>query len=365
MPAATPLIEFVDLRTLLVSALALLAACSPEEPAADSAHVLAEAFLTPPDEPANIDSPALWHGPNGEHWVLTTAKEADVIVVNDAVTGAELDRVGGEGTDPGQLDRPNGIAVIDDVAVIVERNNRRVQVLSLPDFEPLGFIGEEELRWPYGLTLFPVEEAETYALYVTDNYEDENEEVPADSLLGERIKQYLFSIENGSVRSELVRAFGPTSGDGVLRAVESIFADPASNRLLIAEETPPSHIKVFTLEGTYTGDAIDAEHFPNEAEGLALYTCPDGDGYWLSTDQGDTSNTFHVFDRQTLDIIGSFTGDRIRNTDGIALTQRSFGPFASGAFYAVHDDQAIGAVSWDAIAGALDLRTDCPPGAAS
>lgn len=197
---------------------------------------------------------------------------------------------------------------------------------------------------------------------MTDNYEDANGQVPPDSLLGERVKLYRFSIDNGSVRSELVRSFGPTSGDGVLRAVESLYADPDMNQILIAEETPPSHIKVFTLDGEFTGRMIGPEHFPNEAEGLALYECPSEEGYWLSTDQGDRSNTFHVFDRQTLELIGSFTSERIRNTDGIALTQRSFGPFPTGALYAVHDDQAVGAISWDAIANALELRTDCAIG---
>ncbi len=349
---------------VVIVTLPLLAACGAAQPdqagpEPSAVHVLAEVFMTERDESANIDSPAVWHGPNGEHWVLSTAKEADVIVVFDAASGEELDRIGGEGTDPGQFDRPNGIAVIDDVVVIVERNNRRIQILSLPEFETLEFVGEDELRWPYGLTVFPGEEAGTYALYVTDNYEDEHGEAPADSLLGERVKHFVVSVENGSVQSELVRSFGPTSGDGVLRAVESIYADPATNRLLIAEETEPSHIKVFTLDGQFTGRSIGAEHFPNEAEGLALYACPGEEGYWLSTDQGDTSNTFHVFDRETLEFIGSFTGEQIMNTDGIALTQQSFGPFPSGAFYAVHDDQAVGAISWDAIAGALDLRTDC------
>jgi len=36
-----------------------------------------------------------------------------------------------------------------------------------------------------------------------------------------------------------------------------------------------------------------------------------------------------------------------------------FGPFSTGAFYAVHDDGNVAAFSWTAIAGALGLRKDC------
>ena len=72
------------------------------------------------------------------------------------------------------------------------------------------------------------------------------------------------------------------------------------------------------------------------------------------------SDTFHVFDRTSLAHLGSFRGNTTLNTDGIALTQRSYGDFPSGAFFAVHDDGNVAAFSWAAIADALKLRKDCP-----
>jgi 3-phytase len=101
-------------------------------------------------------------------------------------------------------------------------------------------------------------------------------------------------------------------------------------------------------------------------EGIILYACGDTAGYWVTTDQDLTVNTFHVFDRATLRHVGSFRGDSTLNTDGIALTQRGFGTFPSGAFYAVHNDGNVAAFSWAAIADALRLRKDCdfPAGAA-
>ena len=104
---------------------------------------------------------------------------------------------------------------------------------------------------------------------------------------------------------------------------------------------------------------LDRQYFPSQAEGIALYACGDGSGYWISTDQGETSNSFHIFDRQTLEHVGSFAGETTMNTDGIALTQVGFGPFPNGAFYAVHDDQSIAAFSWAEIADRLGLRKDC------
>lgn len=329
--------------------------------ASDSVAVLTEYFETERNEADNVDSPAIWHGPDDRHWLITTAKEADVLLVHDATDGTLLQRVGGEGAGAGEFERPNGIAVVEDLAIVVERDNRRVQVFSLPDFESLGFFGQDRLVMPYGVAAVPHEEG-GYDLFVTDNYEDPGELIPPDSMLGERVHLFRFTVENGSLNSEHTGNIGPTSGDGVLRVVESIYADPANNRLLIAEEEDfRSHIKVFTMEGEFTGQVLDQSFFPNQAEGIALYSCGELDGYWISTDQGEASNTFHLFDRRTLEHVGSFAGETTMNTDGIVLTQRGFGPFPNGALFTVHDDQSITAFSWTDIATALDLQMDCNP----
>jgi 3-phytase len=324
--------------------------------------VIDEVFETPADTLDNVDSPAVWHGPDGQVWLLATAKEGNVIRVSDAGTGEPLTRVGGTGDGPGELRRPNGIAVVDDLLIIVERDNRRVQVFSLPDFEPLGVYGEEELELPYGIAVHP-EGPGQYVTYITDAYELENEETPPDSLLDRRVHQFRLRVQDGAVAAEHVRAFGETSGEGVLHSVESLALDVVHGRLLVAEEEEgDSKIMVYTLDGRFTGDVIPASFFPNQAEGIVLYGCGEDDGYWVATDQGDDVNTFHVFDRVTFAHLGSFRGRTVRNTDGIALTQRSYPEFPGGAFFAVHDDRSTVAFRWADIAGALGLRTDCEAG---
>ena len=356
-------------------ALVLIAACGGGErapvaraaaAAPDSVAALPESWMTTRDTLDNIDSPAIWHGPNGEHWVLSTAKATDVLVVNDAATGSFVRRLGGSGTGRGQMQRPNGIAIAGDLAFVVERDNHRVQVFRLPQFESLGTFGEKDLRLPYGIAMY-AEARGRFMVYVTDNYEMPDESVPPDSLLGQRVRQYRVTVGGTGLRVEPIRAFGDTSGPGVLKVVESIAVDLPNQRLLIAEELETgSHIKVYTPDGKFSGQLIGQGLFPHQAEGIILYACGDTAGYWVTTDQSLTINTFHVFDRSTLRLVGSFRGDSTLNTDGIALTQRGFGNFPSGAFYAVHNDGNVAAFSWAAIADALGLRKDCgsPAGAA-
>ncbi|MGM0648442.1 MAG: phytase precursor [Bacteroidota bacterium] len=318
-----------------------------------------EAFTTLRDESDNVDSPALWHGDEGQNWLLATAKEGNVIIVYDAATGEKINVFGQNGSSLGELSRPNGIAVIDDYAVVVERDNHRIQVFSLPDFKPLGVFGESSLRLPYGLTIDHFEDK--YHLYVTDNYETPKEETPPADSLGQRVHHFVFTVENNQVNAKHISAFGDTSGKGVLYKVESLLLDRTLNRLLIADEHEEHrNVKIYNVEGNFTGQIIPHNYFFYEPEGIVLWECEvDSSGYYLMVDQGKINNTFQVFDRKTLEYIGGFGGEITRNTDGIAITQKAFGDFSCGAFYPVHNDGSITAISWEDIAKTLGLKNDC------
>lgn len=321
--------------------------------------VIPEAFITPFDSSHNVDSPAFFSTPSGEHWILSTAKTANVVLVNDAATGQNIRTVGSTGSGLGQLRRPNGIAVIDSLLLVVERDNHRVQAFMLPSFKPAGIFGDTFLRKPYGVSIYRLKDG-TYTAYITDNYETLLGTTPPDKELGARVKQFHLTVGGGRITATHVRDFGDTAGAGILRVVESIIADPANNQIAIAEEQEgDSYIKMYDLDGRFTGRIMGRGNFPQQAEGIALYSCTDGSGYWLGTDQGNVTNTYTVFDRKTLKPLGSFTGATARRTDGVVLTQKSFGPFPAGAFFGSHLDGSIAAFSWATIADSLNLRKDC------
>lgn len=321
--------------------------------------VIKEMFTTLRDENDNVDSPAIWHGKDGQHWLLATAKEGNVIIVYDADTGELINRFGKFGKAIGDLSRPNGIAVIDDIAIIVERDNHRIQLFSLPDFSPIGFFGDSVLRFPYGLTIDKFEEM--YNIYVTDNYESADGEIPPTDSLGQRVHHFTFKVERNSLVANHIKAFGDITGNGILNKVESLLIDRIHNRLLIADEYEAQcNVKIYDLEGNFTGQILPHNYFFYEPEGIVVWRCDsDSSGYYIIVDQGKINNTFQVFDRKTLEYIGGFSGELTRNTDGIALTQKSFGNFKHGAFYPIHNDGNVAAISWEDIAKALDLKYNC------
>lgn len=339
----------------------LSAACGtvPQVPSEASPGVVVEAFESPRSPRDNIDSLAVWPR---QRWVLATAKATDRVLVFDAGTGALLRAFGSPGDGPGQFRRPNGVAVVDDLCLVVERDNHRVQVFALPGLEPLGSFGVSDLVAPYGLAVVREGEAGALTVYVTDNYGETPAGIPPAAELGARVKQYAVRLNGGRVEATLVRRFGATSGEGVLHVVESIGADPASGRLLIADEHESRHdIKVYTLDGEFTGTVVGRGLFAAEPEGIALFACGEG-GWWVATDQRQQRTVFNLFDRRTLERVGSFQGRLVANTDGIAVAGPSLGPFASGALFAVHDDQSVAAFDWAEMARVTGVRP-CPPAA--
>lgn len=385
MPTLKPL-------SLIVSALLLAACGSPQPPApasaptasieaapADSEHepderheedpllaeqdiahvVLSEAFISPLTPEDNIDSPASWVGPDGQRLVIATAKSSHRLMLYRGDSGEPMGTVGERGTGPGQLDRPNGIFVMDDLVAVVERDNRRVQVLALPGFEPLGSFGESELRKPYGLWLR--RSGEGYEVKVSDAYMDPSDEdlVPPLDQLGQRFQRYHFARSESGIEARHLGSFGATDPAGAIRIPESLWGDETHGRLLISEEDVEdgTRIKLYSLANfSYAGSDLGAGLFRAQSEGIALYACEDGSGHWIATDQFKDRSLFHVFDRISLEHRGAFTGEVTRNTDGIWLDQTPSERFPQGVFYGVHDDQGVAAFDWSEIAAALGLK---------
>ena len=324
------------------------------------AVTVAEAFATPMTPEDNIDSIASWTAPDGRILLLATAKSTHRLVVYDGATGAFVRHVGERGAGEGQFDRPNGIAVVDDLAFVVERDNRRVQVLRLPGMETVAMSGADVLELPYGLWVDRVDDG--YALYVTDAYmagEDaEGEDIlPPLAELDRRVHRFALRADGDGYAANHLGAFGDTSPEGALRVVESLWGDPANNRLLIAEEdeTYANELKVYDLEGRFSGATIGAEFLKAQAEGIMLKRCANGGGWWITTEQGKGRTVFHLFDRASLEHVGAVTGPTVANTDGIWLDEAASTAFPDGVLYAVHDDQGAVAFDWRAIASALAL----------
>src|SRR5688572_25529417 len=186
-----------------------------------SAVVVDETFVTPRQNWALVDSPAIWTGQAGETWIVATGKLTSRLYVSDAATGAHIRTVGRRGSRLGEFSRPNGIAIAGDLALVVERDNHRVQVLRLPAFTPVGSFGEETLSKPYGVAVQSLAKGEMI-VFITDDYQKKNGRDLTDRDLGERVKRYRVAESDEGLVSTYLGAFGDTVGAGRLIGVESV-----------------------------------------------------------------------------------------------------------------------------------------------
>jgi 3-phytase len=120
-----------------------------------------------------------------------------------------------------------------------------------------------------------------------------------------------------------------------------------------------STLREYTFAGKPTGRSMPQGSFAAEAEGVALWSCPDGDGYWIAVDQLAPLTTFHLFERDTLAPVGSFQGKATAYPDGIALDATATPRFPGGALYAVDNDVAVTAFDLRDVAATLGLDPSC------
>jgi 3-phytase len=367
---------------LICGAVLCLAACTtpvPRDaaptatPTRATAVVVPERYVSADDPRDELDSLATWPTEDGHTWLIATAKSTHALVVFDADSGERLRSVGGKGAGAGQFLRPNGIAVFGDRVFVAERDNHRVQVLSLPEFAPLGEFGADALRAPYGLWIDETGPDE-YDVYVTDSFMEgeHHDRLPPFEQLDRRVHRYHLAFDaEGRFTTRDDGTFGDTSEAAALRIVESIAGDPAQKRLLIADEYTSgkggpddggrraSNLREYTFDGRPTGRELPTDTFEAEAEGVALWSCSAGAGYWIAADQRYPLTHFLLFDRDTLAPRGAFVGGTVAHTDGIALHAATMATFPSGALFAVHDDKAVAAFDLGEVARALDLDPAC------
>lgn len=345
-------------RLALGAALALAVgpACAPRLAAIPPAGtlVVAELYESPRMPQENIDSLAYWEGGD---CIVATAKSTHRLLLFDAADGRLLRTFGTEGAGPGQFRRPNGVAVVGDLLLVTERDNCRVQVLRLPNLTPLLTFGEGTLRFPYGITAFKGPQG--IEVFVTDAYLGPQKTVPPAAELGERVRHFRLARFGDAWKACLVKSFGDTSGAGILHVVESIAADPDRRLLLIADEWEHARdIKVYDLDGRFTGRLVGSGDFRDDPEGLALVACGDG-GFWIATDQRAERTVFVLYDRNSFAALGSFTGRVVANTDGIAVARSRTGDGSGGGLVAVNNDASVAAFPLRAVAELLPVPATC------
>lgn len=311
---------------------------------------LAHETHVPPPGHGTLDSPAVWIAPDpNQSLLLVTDKSRDWIEIHDPIRNVYLGRLGGSGSAPGKLARPNSLAVAYgvptlggplDVLFVVERDNHRISAFYLPYGLYLGSFGNADLDQPMGIAVHW--EGAQLQLWITDIGPRPQSVVVFDVVQTPTgvggVKQHAYPMPSGAV-------------------LESIEIDSLHRNALICDEAA-NDVMVYSLEGLLLS-RFGRGHFTSDTEGLRIFDSGNGNGFILVTDQIAKPVEWEVFDRRTHKFMLNFSGVTSA-TDGIALIQTPMPNFPNGALWASHLDRAVHAYDWRDIAAATGLCASAP-----
>lgn len=309
--------------------------------------------LKPTRETAQVahdpDDPAIWvssDDPSKSLILGTDKEEARGALYVFALDGSVRQIIG-------PLDRPNNVDVeygfnhngaLTDIAVVTERMQRRLRVFGIPrgggplvDLAPSGLPvleGEPgEAGAPMGIALYrrPADNA-IFAIVS-----------PKAGASSGYLWQYRIESAGGGVAARFVRRFGTFSGIGAAPGeageIEAVVVDDDLGFVYYADER--YGIRKWHADPDAAGAdqeiaSFGRDGYGGDREGLALYTCPGGRGYLLSSDQIEGGTRLVVYRREgdggdphrhtALAVIPT-TAD---NTDGLDVTSRALPDFPLG-----------------------------------
>ncbi len=235
--------------TAVVSAVMLLAGCgavSTGIPDPETVARIESGFRADQAQSAGFSDYGFWHGGDGEHWAVGIVDGFDGLVIVDAEKGGEIRRLGKHGAEKDEFDDPIAITVVDGMAFVLERGNRRIQVVEFPECASLGFFAVDRLHDPVDFALFRIELGAFYA-YILDTAEIDGQ--PQTHVL-----RYACSRAVNTFHDDYLATFGYSPGDGFLRNATGIAVDRDARQVLVTEKHAGGvKTRVFTLDGDFVG----------------------------------------------------------------------------------------------------------------
>ena len=298
-------------------------------------------------ETSGLDSPAIWVAEDPANSILfTSAKKSHNLEMEDPTDGTYMGVFGSSGSNPGEFNRPNGVAVAYnfifsgesiDLLLVTERDNNRVSVFKLPDLNCLLTFGDNIMDQPMGIAVNWYQ-GDLYVYVTSPGHSDR--------------PVYIYKLydNGGTLAASLETSFSVSPA-----GEESIVVDGYLQRVLVADEQ--GEVYVYTLFGESLIAKFGQGYFGGDVEGIVIYDCGLDSGYVIISDQ-QRPTEFEVFSRKSYHHIGTFTGKGNHvpeDTDGLAITQATLPNLPNGAFWSQNNDRSVFCFDWKAIADSFGL----------
>ena len=233
--------------------------------------------------------------------VLVTSKEKNLILILDDKSGKLIDTWKG-------FNRPNGILAFDKYVLIIERDNKRVQLFEYSTRKLLDTWGHGFLKKPYGGTVKKLYNG--YQILVTDD-------------MTKSIYSIIYKFKNGVLSRDSSSVWKRLS---FATKLESLYYDCNKDLLLVADEAREI-VLIYDFKSKSMIDSFGERILTGEPEGISKWK-----DYYIITNQSKTDNKFYIVN-EDFDIFHILKIKGVSNTDGITVN--------NNFLYVINDDLQV------------------------
>ena len=237
----------------------------------------------------NINKLKWWYNKySKEYWLFVLSNDSNKIFILNALSGKYIKSLGAYGDKVGEFDKPIDMVIYDDYLMVLEKDNHRVQVFSLPELIYIGFIGEIELSNPQCIESVKLKknDKEFCCLYIGDNLDNKPSRRKC-------YFRFIFEINKMGIYDIETLKIEPDN-KGELGLIESIKFDSVNDNLFIVDKLAKD-IKIFNFENNYK-ETILKDGFKGEPGDIDLVKDTNR-GMLFVGDFSRLDNFFHIYSR--------------------------------------------------------------------
>lgn len=214
-------------------------------------------------------------------WLLATDSVADKIHIYQANDATFLKSFGTSGAHPFELSEPNYLTLIDNIVFIGEQKNHRIQIVLLPEFTFLGFLGDNILKSPSSITAIQLTPKE-YLIYILDQ-ESATENTTY------YLHQFHLQWKEQSLVSEWI------DKKKLERPPFFIAADSQNQQLIIAqkesEKKSTGILEIYSLQNEHLF-SMPFTSSKGQTGAVTLVPTSDNHGYWIILGKDGTCSVY-------------------------------------------------------------------------
>lgn len=225
---------------------------------------------------------------NSENNIYLSCKASNSIISYD-INGNFLNKFGKKGFNYNEFNKPKGIKKIKSYLFVLEKNNKRCQIIDLKSNKPLSFFGFKKLKNPYDID--GIFFKDQFIIFISDI---------------DQSRILKFNIRLGDQGIERI------SNDSFLELpdlkLSSILVDAPFDRIMIIDSTN-NLVRIFSLSGIFIQKI---ENFENEIISITM-----SDDKYFIAENSEKNSYIHVYNKD-FNYNYSFYNNLITDIDDIS-----------------------------------------------